>query len=126
MAEAEKSEINPKEQVHDSMNPSMAEAEKSEINQKEQVHDSMNPSMAEAEKSEINLKGSSDPKENTRSTIAKIYVYAFFSVIFAVLIVGFFKEFKVDEFKDMLVTISGVLSGPLGFIVGYYFKASKE
>ena len=104
----------------------MDEAEKSEINSKEQVHDSMNPSMAEADKSEINLKGSSDPKENTRSTIAKIYVYAFFSVIFTVLIVGYFKEFKVDEFKDMLVTISGVLSGPLGFIVGYYFKASKE
>ena len=126
MAEAEKSEINPKGQVHDSMNPSMAEAEKSEINPNEQVNNSMNPSIAEAEKSEINPKGSSDPKENTRSTIAKIYVYAFFGVISIVLIAGFLKGFKVNEFKDMLVTISGVLSGPLGFIVGYYFKASKE
>lgn len=34
--------------------------------------------------------------------------------------------FSVDEYKDMLVTVSGILSGPLGFIVGYYFKASKE
>ena len=126
MAKEEKSEINPNEQVNDSMNPSMADEEKSEMNPNEQVNNSMNPSIAEAEKSEINLKGSSDPKENTRSTIAKIYVYAFFGVIFIVLIAGFLKEFKVDEFKDMLVTISGVLSGPLGFIVGYYFKASKE
>lgn len=81
---------------------------------------------AETEKSEINPKGSSDPKENTRSIIAMIYVCAFFCVIIIVFGVGIYKCFKVDEFKDMLVTVSGVLSGPLGFIVGYYFKASKE
>ena len=81
---------------------------------------------AETEKSEINPKGSSDPKENTRSRIAMIYVCAFFGVIIIVFGVGIYKCFKVDEFKDMLVTVSGVLSGPLGFIVGYYFKASKE
>ena len=33
---------------------------------------------------------------------------------------------QVADVKDMLVAISGVLSGPLGFIIGYYFKASKE
>lgn len=82
--------------------------------------------MAETEKSEINPKGSSGPKENTRSIIAMIYVCAFFVVLLIVFGVGVYKCFKVDEFKDMLVTVSGVLSGPLGFIVGYYFKASKE
>ena len=82
--------------------------------------------MGETEKSEMNPKGNSDPKENTRSRIANIYVWAFFGVIVIVFIVGYCKDFKVDEFKDMLVTVSGVLSGPLGFIVGYYFKASKE
>lgn len=71
-------------------------------------------------------KGSSDPKENTRSRIAQIYVWAFFIVIGVVFVIGLFKSFKVDEYKDMLVTVSGILSGPLGFIVGYYFKASKE
>lgn len=71
-------------------------------------------------------RGSSDPKENTRSRIAQIYVWAFFVVIGAVFVIGYCKCFKVDEYKDMLVTVSGVLSGPLGFIVGYYFKASKE
>jgi hypothetical protein len=55
-----------------------------------------------------------------------IYVCAFFIVIAIVFVIGFLKCFKVDEYKDMLVTVSGVLSGPLGFIVGYYFKASKE
>lgn len=58
--------------------------------------------------------------------LAMIYVCAFFIVILIVFIIGAYKCFKVDEFKDMLVTVSGVLSGPLGFIVGYYFKASKE
>ena len=78
--------------------------------------------MAETDKPEISSKGSSDPKENTRSRIAMIYVCAFFIVIAIVFVIGFLKCFKVDEYKDMLVTVSGVLSGPLGFIVGYYFK----
>jgi len=84
--------------------------------------------MVEQDNSEIKeqIKGSSDPKENTRSKIAQIYVWAFFAVIGAVFVIGFCKCFEVDEYKDMLITVSGVLSGPLGFIVGYYFKASKE
>ena len=82
--------------------------------------------MAENDKQEVDLKGSSDPKENTRSRIAMIYVCAFFGVIAVVFGIGLFSCLKVDEHKDMLVTVSGILSGPLGFIVGYYFKASKE
>ena len=58
--------------------------------------------------------------------IARLYVWAFFIVIGIVFLVGILECFSVDEYTDMLVTISGVLSGPLGFIVGYYFKASKE
>lgn len=65
-------------------------------------------------------------KESTRTYIAQLYVWAFFIVIGIVFLIGLIKCFSVDEYKDMLVTISGVLSGPLGFIVGYYFKASKE
>lgn len=65
-------------------------------------------------------------KESTRTYIAQLYVWAFFVVIGCVFVIGVLKCFSVDEYKDMLVTVSGVLSGPLGFIVGYYFKASKE
>ena len=68
----------------------------------------------------------SDPKESTRSLIAQIYVFAFFIVIGIVFLIGWYKSFSVDDYKDMLVTVSGILSGPLGFIVGYYFKASSE
>lgn len=69
---------------------------------------------------------SDNRKESTRTYIAQLYVWAFFIVIGVVFGVGILSEFAVDEYKDMLVTVSGVLSGPLGFIVGYYFKASKE
>ena len=69
---------------------------------------------------------STSSKENTRTFIAQLYVWAFFIVIASVLIIGLVKCFTVNEYKDMLVTVSGVLSGPLGFIVGYYFKASNE
>lgn len=68
----------------------------------------------------------SDPKENTRTYIAQLYVWAFFIVIGVVFLIGLIKCFSVDEYKDMLVTVSGVLSGPLGFIVGYYFKAAQR
>lgn len=74
----------------------------------------------------VDRKETSNPKESTRTYIAQLYVWSFFIVIAIVFIIGIIKCFSVNEYKDMLVTVSGVLSGPLGFIVGYYFKASKE
>lgn len=73
-----------------------------------------------------NEKDGSDPKENTRSKIATLYVWCFFAVILLVFITCCCKDFGVDDYKDLILTVSGVLTGPLGFIVGYYFKASKE
>lgn len=81
---------------------------------------------SESDNAVIDRKETSNPKESTRTYIARLYVWAFFIVIGLVFVVGLIKCFTVNDFKDMLVTISGVLSGPLGFIVGYYFKASKE
>lgn len=77
-------------------------------------------------KTTVDQKETSNPKESTRTYIAQLYVWSFFVVIGAVFVIGIIKCFSVNEYKDMLVTVSGVLSGPLGFIVGYYFKASKE
>ena len=82
--------------------------------------------MAENDNHEIKKNGSSDSKETTRSTIAKIYVIAYVVVVLLVFLTGWIKCFNSNEYKDMLIAVSGVLSGPLGFIVGYYFKASKE
>lgn len=62
-------------------------------------------------------------RETTRSEIAKFYVYAFFSTIAFTFVVGLLKCFEVKDYRDMLITVSGILSGPLGFIIGYYFKS---
>lgn len=65
-------------------------------------------------------------RENVRSKIALIFVWAFFSVLGIGFLIGYCESFKVDEYKDMLLAISGILSGPLGFIIGFYFKESSK
>ncbi len=65
-------------------------------------------------------------KETTRSSIARNYVYGFFGTILITFIVGLTTCFTVQEYRDMLITVSGILSGPLGFIIGYYFKSSSS
>jgi len=69
---------------------------------------------------------SSKNKDTTRKFIAYFYVAAFFVVIAFVFIIGLIKSFNSDQYKDLLVAVSGILSGPLGFIVGYYFKTSDS
>lgn len=65
-------------------------------------------------------------RETTRSQIAKFYVYAFFATIGTTFIIGLIKCFEVKDYRDMLITVSGILSGPLGFIIGYYFKSATS
>ncbi len=65
-------------------------------------------------------------RETTRSLIAVIYIYAFFGTIAFTFIIGLIKCFEVKDYIDFLIAVSGVLSGPLGFIIGYYFKASDK
>lgn len=65
-------------------------------------------------------------RENTRSKIALIYVIAFFIIITFTFIIGLIKCFAVKDYIDFLIAVSGVLSGPLGFIIGYYFKAASD
>ena len=68
------------------------------------------------------------PKENTRSKIANTYIWGFFIVIGISLIICCFDcaKGRVKEYSDLLITISGILSGPLGFIIGYYFKSGDK
>ncbi len=74
--------------------------------------------------------GSSDSRANkregTRSVIALIYVIGYLIIVISVIVTGIFKNFELTGYKDLLLAVSGILSGPLGFIIGYYFKASKD
>ena len=67
----------------------------------------------------------SEHREHTRSKIALYYVLGYLGVIVFVISIAAVKGFSVADYKDMLLAISGVLSGPLGFIIGYYFKAQN-
>ena len=88
------------------------------------------PNMAEADNNNVEVNESKDDsqgrRESTRSLIALIYVACFFGAILFVFGIGLLFNYTPDDYKDLLVAVSGILSGPLGFIVGYYFKASKE
>jgi hypothetical protein len=66
------------------------------------------------------------PKDAARNTIASIYVYSFLGIVGVYILIGLWKDYDVSRIKDGLLAISGVLSGPLGFIIGYYFKANSD
>lgn len=80
----------------------------------------------------LNSDGSGQPpvvaikKENARSRIALLYVSSFLAIIIIVFAYSLFSALKINDIKDLLVTISGIMSGPLGFIIGYYFKSEDD
>jgi len=65
-------------------------------------------------------------RESVRSYIALSFIAGFFLVIFIGLGIGMYNYFDTKEYKDILIAISGILSGPLGFIIGFYFKGSTD
>lgn len=65
-------------------------------------------------------------KENARSRIAFLYVSSFLAIIVIVFAYSLVSVLKINDIKDLLITVSGIMSGPLGFIIGYYFKSEDE
>lgn len=66
-----------------------------------------------------------EKREDTRSKIALYYVLGFILVILYSLTLFWLRNLQVDDLRDLLLAISGVMSGPLGFIIGYYFKSQS-
>jgi len=67
-----------------------------------------------------------EKREDTRSKIALYYVLGFLALIFGALVLFFVKNLAVNDLRDLLLALSGILSGPLGFIIGYYFKSHSD
>ena len=65
-------------------------------------------------------------RESVRSKIALYYIIGFFLIIILGLIIGWCRNFEIKDYKDILISISGILSGPLGFIIGFYFKDNTD
>ncbi|MFC1663944.1 hypothetical protein ACFL0A_02370 [Patescibacteria group bacterium] len=63
-------------------------------------------------------------QEDTRSKIAFYYVLGFIAIILYVLTLYWATKMPIDSLNNLLITISGILSAPLGFIIGYYFKSN--
>lgn len=70
--------------------------------------------------------GRANKREGTRSLIALVYVIGYLGIVVGVLVIGVSTSFELSGYKDLLLAVSGILSGPLGFIIGYYFKSNKE
>lgn len=65
-------------------------------------------------------------RESVRSQIALYYIIGFLLIIALGLTIGWCRNFEIKDYKDMMIAISGILSGPLGFIIGFYFKDNTE
>lgn len=65
-------------------------------------------------------------KESTQREIGLFYVRAFVIIIGGVILLTLIFCYSVTDIKDLLLAISGVLSGPLGFIIGFYFKEELQ
>jgi len=69
--------------------------------------------------------------EDTRGKLAKLFVIGFFIIFFIISLVSLFTPAaegrnSIDNLKESILTVSGVLSGPLGFIIGFYFRKGEE
>lgn len=71
-------------------------------------------------------KDGSEKRENTRSTMAILFVLGFFAILFLCFIYAIVVNATLSELKDSLIGIAGALSGTLGFIVGFYYKSVLE
>ncbi|WP_420322597.1 hypothetical protein [Flagellimonas sp.] len=68
-----------------------------------------------------------EKREKNRGVLAMVFVVLFFCVIFVTFLIGYnTKDFGTNDYKDLLTTVSSILSGPLGFIIGFYFKERQS
>lgn len=88
------------------------------------------PDIDESKKSEVSV-NVIEKREDTRGRLAQLFLYGFFICFIGVSIASFFVDpgegkSSIDSLREAVLTISGILSGPLGFIIGYYFRKSEE
>ncbi|MBU0976505.1 MAG: hypothetical protein ABIE03_02080 [Patescibacteria group bacterium] len=82
------------------------------------------PDLKMEEQIEVTLK---KKREATRERLAYVFVIGVFTLLLIGAIFGFASnKDQVKNITDLLLAFSGILSGPLGFIVGYYFKRQED
>ncbi len=76
----------------------------------------------------------SKAQEDTRAKIALTFTHSFLIIIAVCLFLPFILKAvsesifpsPMDAAKDLITTTASVLSGPFGFIVGFYFKQTNK
>ena len=84
----------------------------------------IDPTKTITTKGDVGLK-----REDTRSEIARYYVKGFLWIIAIAMVGGgilnYVGKITFENLTALLVTLSGILSGALGFVIGYYFKSGE-
>lgn len=65
------------------------------------------------------------PRERHAFPLACIIVGLFAVSILACFVYLFLYESKFDQTTELFKTVSAVLSGPLGFVLGFYFRVTE-
>jgi hypothetical protein len=67
------------------------------------------------------------PKDRPKFYIAIAFIASFLIVIgvlpYFLLVFG---RIRVDEYKDIVLTLAGILGGPFGIIINNYFKEEQD
>lgn len=84
------------------------------------------PLVAPATPLQSEQSASGGPKDETRKILATRFVHSFLVIIGGTILIMLFSCYTINDIKDVLLAESGILSGPLGFIIGFYFKEELE
>jgi hypothetical protein len=72
------------------------------------------------------LPGLSISREDTRKRIAIISIGVFFAIIVLIVFGGWILlNANIDDIIKLLTAVSGVLSGIVGAIIGFYFRSEE-
>lgn len=67
------------------------------------------------------------PRGRVKFRLALIFMVSFLAIIgFFPFILLFFGKIEVNDFKDIVLTLAGVLGGPFGIVVNNYFKEGQN
>lgn len=81
--------------------------------------------LPQAQREEFDLIASQ--REDNRGRLAFAFVIGFFVILLVGIVIASIGDGdKAENISKTMLAISGVLAGPLGFVIGYYFRSSEE
>jgi general stress protein CsbA len=67
------------------------------------------------------------PKEKTKAFLARVFIVSILIVIGVLpMILMLFGKIKINDYKDMVLTLASIFGGPLGIVISGYFERGGE